>query len=1377
MAETYQGSLFSGDFLSDSITRLPDWADVSEQDTHALANSLSTIFKQFPTKQSPNEAQTEDDLIWKVLRVIGWSAYLRQQNLAPKGREDVPDGLLFKNDADKAQANRTWQEWRRYEFGLVLVESKRWNRPLDRRSGQRGEETAPSTQMLRYLRRVDDLTTGKLRWGILTNGARWRLYYQGARSVAEHFFEIDLAQILGIDGYGSGLSALSESQRTHALRVFYLVFRQAAFVGSASDPRTFHQRALDEGRFYEERVASSLSNLVFGEVFPKLVRAIEGAAPSNTLQEVRQAALILLYRLLFILYAEDRDLLPVHDRRYDDYGLRNKVRVSVGDRKTKNDIFSDTAARYWGTIDDLCRAIDKGDSSIGLPPYNGGLFDRDRTPLLTTIRIPDSVMADVIDLLSYEQTPEGRHYINYRDLSVQQLGSIYERLLEHEVVREGAEVDIRPNIFARKSSGSYYTPDDLVNLIIRETIAPLIVDRLEAFSSKVEEQAANDKPLHQRLGVLKRIDPAERILDLKICDPAMGSGHFLVSLVDYLADQVITAMAEAEAVVTWGHYVSPLTDRVEGIRNTILSNAEERGWTVDLEQLDDRHIIRRMILKRCVYGVDKNPMAVELAKVSLWLHTFTVGAPLSFLDHHLRCGDSLFGMWVKTAFSKASAIENTKGKKDKTRHTLFLHPPMNRALRAASSMQIIEGLTDAEIAEAHRSADVFAEVEEMTAPLGGLLSFFHSLDWLQLNSRDNKPLLQSLLSGVYGDPVQITLGKLDPLAKHYTSDRVKREAEAVAKLLAQTRELIREERFLNWQVTFPGVWSDWEGEKRIGGFDAIIGNPPWDRMKLQEVEWFAARRRDIALAQRAADRKRMIVALEEKDDPLARDYARAEARAEAGARMARSEGDYPLLSGGDINIYSLFVERAMALVKADGMVGLLTPSGIASDKTAATFFKGLSTSGRLQALYDFENRRTRYGATPFFPEVDSRFKFCATVASPTRTFASTRCAFFLQDVSELEDPERCFPLNAKEFARVNPNTGTAPIFRTRRDAKLTTAIYDRLPVLVDRSGSVEKKAWPVRYSTMFHMTNDSGLFRTRAELEEQEKAYSVGGNIYRSTSGDWLPLYEGKMAQGFDHRAASVVVNPANQHRPAQPEPTTLEQHTDPSWQPNPQYWVSASKCPWNGNEGWVLGFKEITAPTNERTFIAALFPAVAFGNKLPLFLPEVSQAERGEYLLCANFNSVVFDFVTRQKVQGQTLNLFIVEQLPVVPVEMYRAVRFGKKTAADIVRDAVLELTYTSHDMASFARSMGYVDARSKVKPPFPWNAERRLRLRAKLDAIYFHLYGVTDRDEVRYIYSTFPIVKRAEIEAHGFYRLRDLTLAWMNALGSGAPDAEIAA
>ena len=1351
----FQGSLFANDFLCESIVESPDWRVIDDMALDTLEASVRNVFNLFPTSKTPNESQTEEDLIWPVLLQLGWTASLRQQNLSARGREDVPDGLLFTDAAAKERANSFTEEWKRYELGLAVVESKRWLRPLDRRAEHRGEENAPSTQMLRYLRRVDDLTTGKLRWGVLTNGARWRLYYQGARSVSEQFFEVDLAVLLDLPGHNDGLFALTEAERHHWLKVFLLVFRREAFLPGTTDPRTFHQRAIEEGRFYEERVASSLSGLVFGQVFPGLARAIAAAAPAAPLPEVREAALILLYRLLFILYAEDRDLLPVRDSRYDDYALREKVRDDIKQRKDREDVFSASAARYWSAIDDLCRAIDQGDASIGLPPYNGGLFDRDRTPLLGRIRLDDQVMADVIDALSFEQTPDGRRYINYRDLGVQQLGSIYERLLEHEVIRDSKGITVRPNVFARKGSGSYYTPDDLVGLIIKETIEPLVRSRMGVFTAKHSELATSKLPKERQVGQLKQVDPAEKLLDLKVCDPAMGSGHFLVNLVDYLADRVITAMAEAEASVDG--YISPLTERIDGIRDTIMVNAKDRGWTIDADQLDDRHIVRRMVLKRCVYGVDKNPMAVELAKVALWLHTFTVGAPLSFLDHHLRCGDSLFGSWVRTGIDQAKEQGGP----------LFLKGPVERAMRAAASMQIIEGLTDAEIAEAHRSAEEFAKLEKMTAPLNAFLSLVHAFDWLNIRNRDDKAALSAYFNGVFGDPIDVASGRQDVLSPEV------RAGERFTGLLDKAQQLLDDERFFNWQVAFPGVWSEWESAVLTGGFDAVIGNPPWDRMKLQQVEWFAARRREIAMAQRASDRKSMIADLEKAGDPLARDFEEASERTTAAVRMARDGGDYPLLSGGDVNLYSLFVERAMTLVRPDGMVGLLTPSGIASDKTAARFFKGVATEGRLKALYDFENRRTRYSAPPFFPDVDSRFKFCAFVASPSPMTDPAQCAFFLQNVAELDDPERCFPLTAADFARVNPNTGTAPIFRSHRDAKLTTAIYGRLPVLVDRSSGKEVKAWPVKYTRMFDMTNDSGLFRTREELEEQEGAYPIGGNRFASPSGDWVPLYEGKMVQAFDHRAARVVVNPENQHRPAQPVPATLEQHRNADWLPDPQFWVQASECGWQAGSSWVLGFKEITAPTNVRTFIAALLPTVGFGNKVPVLKPET--VERNEWLLAANFNATIFDFVVRQKVQGQTLNLFIVEQLPVVPPERYEAVRFGPQAAAEIVLDAVLELTYTARDMAPFARDMGHVDEAGEEKPPFTWNEERRLILRSRLDAVFFHLYGVTNRDDVRHVFSTFPIVERQEIDAYGSYRSRDLCLAYMSALAAGEPDAEV--
>ena len=222
----------------------------------------------------------------------------------------------------------------------------------------------------------------------------------------------------------------------------------------------------------------------------------------------------------------------------------------------------------------------------------------------------------------------------------------------------------------------------------------------------------------------------------------------------------------------------------------------------------------------------------------------------------------------------------------------------------------------------------------------------------------------------------------------------------------------------------------------------------------------------------------------------------------------------------------------------------------------------------------------------------------------------------------------------------------------------------------------------------------------------------------------------------------------------------------------DPQFWVPEVDCEWPADVGWTLGFKEITAPTNVRTVIAALLPAVGFGNKVPVF--RSLSEECCEWLLAANLNAIVLDFVARQKIQEQTLNLFILEQLPVVPPDHYGAVTFGPKSAAEIVRQAALELSYTANDLAPLASDLGYVGETGTVLPPFPWDNDRRLRLRAKLDALFFHLYGITDRDDIRYIYSTFPIVERQERTAFGAYRSRDFCLAYVNALTAGHPNAE---
>ena len=1143
-------SLLTDYFLSDGIKATPEWhtSVASELEFEEFRNGVRQRYDALSQAQDPNEAVTEQELIRPVLELLGWTEYLPQQGASRS--EDIPDLLLFSDADAKERAIGKASAEERYRDAVVVEESKRFGLPLDAR-GQDGRRraTTPHDQIVRYLSTAEVVSEGDIRWGVLTDGGVWRLYDYRARPRATGYFEADLGEIL-------------ESDDTDRLRTFYLLFRRESFEAQEGATVSFLETALAEGRRYEQQVAQDLSAVVFERAFPRLVQALAEHTQLE-LAELRGPALILLYRLLFVLYAEDLGLLPVNDFRYEDYGLRKPVRDDIARRMADGSAFSARATNYYDHLMTLGQLIDQGDAAIGLPPYNGGLFNDAAAPLLANVRLPDAAFAPIIHDLSHTETPEGRRFVNYRDMSVQQLGSIYERLLEREPVwDDDRNVVARPNSYARKDSGSFFTPQELVDLIVDKTLKPLAQERLSAFVEKAAELAGDTRPKAARYAELLQLDPAEAVLDLKVLDPAMGSGHFLVTAVDFLSDYIAEMVEHAPGIPEWldGDYVSPLVERVAAIRQDIAQRAQAANWVMDEAKLTDQAIIRRMVLKRCIYGTDKNFLTVELAKVSLWLHSFTVGAPLSFLDHHLRCGDSLVGLRVMETTAELIRLGG-----------LFGSSAIPEAEAAKDGMKRIEEMSDADIAEVRQSATLFQEVEDTTADLRSLLDLLTGLRWLTAGMKKGDRLVfeSRLVNTLAARPDEA----YSLLARGLFADGSLPES-AFTDLWNEARSIAKREGFLHWEAAFPGVWHEWQNVRPQGGFDAVIGNPPWDRIKLQEVEWFATRAPELAHAATAAARKSGVNLLRASGAPLAYQFDAAKERAEAMGNMVRASGHYCLLGGGDINLYSLFVERAMGLVKPDGIVGLLTPSGIYADKTAANFFKSVSTSGRVGGLYDFENRKI------FFPDIDSRFKFCALIfGGEERRFDETECAFFLHDCKTIEDPDRCFTLAPADFDLVNPNTGTAPVFRTRRDAEITRRIYERHRVLVDRSGGGERKAWPVRYHTMFHMTNDSHLFRTAAQLDD-EGFYRVAGNRWKKGEELYLPLYEGKMVQAFDHRAASVVVNPKNLNRPAQPREATLAEHANASWLPEPQFWVPQANCGWSPEAAWILGFKEITAPT-----------------------------------------------------------------------------------------------------------------------------------------------------------------------------------------------------
>jgi len=361
------------------------------------------------------------------------------------------------------------------------------------------------------------------------------------------------------------------------------------------------------------------------------------------------------------------------------------------------------------------------------------------------------------------------------------------------------------SIFARRGSGSYYTHDALVQLLIKQTLGPLIQEQAAAFRNQAEALAKLQSPKPYRLQQLQAVDPAEQMLKLKVCDPAMGSGHFLVSLVDYLADQVLEHMAGSTAQVDWADeqqpYLSPLAQRIAAIRERLLASCQEHGWTVDPAQLDDRHIVRRMILKRVIYGVDKNPMAVELAKVALWLHTFTVGAPLSFVDHNLRTGDALYGERVQKMLGEF-----------RQSGALFHQHELTRIAVATDSMNQLADLTDVDIAKAHQSRRLFEQIDAGLAPLRKLLDFWHARRWLTPVRAPQVSDIQrgwaELQSGRFGEVMDV----ISAGAVRAGSAADTGAAPVVQSLLEQTRGLAEQERFLHWEIAFPtGLASSGEG--------------------------------------------------------------------------------------------------------------------------------------------------------------------------------------------------------------------------------------------------------------------------------------------------------------------------------------------------------------------------------------------------------------------------------------------------------------------------------------------------------------------------------------------------------------------------------------
>ncbi len=530
---------------------------------------------------------------------------------------------------------------------------------------------------------------------------------------------------------------------------------------------------------------------------------------------------------------------------------------------------------------------------------------------------------------------------------------------------------------------------------------------------------------------------------------------------------------------------------------------------------------------------------------------------------------------------------------------------------------------------------------------------------------------------------------------------------------------------MEWEKTFPEIFS-----RENPGFDCVIGNPPWERIKLQEREFFDAIAPEIASATNAATRRELITKLQKTNPDFYERYIDAKSKSENTLDHVRKSGRFPLTGKGDINTYAVFAELAHSIVAPKGIVGLLVLSGIATDHTTRNFFSKLTISKSLIGLYDFENKAA------IFPDVHRSLKFCVLFFGGSQIKSDLAdFVFFAHTMEEIKDNNRHIALSTDDFKLLNPNTHTCPIFRSSRDAELTRAIYRRVPVLVDKNREEGGNPWGIKFLRMFDQTNDAELFQVADQLKAEK--FKREGARWKKGKKTFLPLYEAKMIQAFDHRAASVIVNPENWFRQGQTDSTSLVAHQNPEFSVSPRWWADKDvieKALGDSIPPALLAFKNVTSPTNQRTMIASFIPTVGVINSAPLIRFDKKLSPILQCCLLANLNSFVLDYVARQKIGNVNLNFFLVEQFPMFPPGFYadRCPWDSRQTLEKWISDRVLKLTCTSNDMKPLAEA-------AKFDPPVHrWNPAERLDLQAQLDAAFFLLYGI-QRDDVEYILSTF--------------------------------------
>lgn len=1234
-----------------------------------------------------------------------------------------------------------------------------------RAKGNMRKKSAHAT-MLEYLNATENV------YGIISNGQILRIIRNSGQLVKLTYIEFDLRRMLEEDKYTE----------------FCLMFRllHASRFRTSGDEPCVMERWFNMSIESGNRIRNGLSRAVQTtmETIGNAVLTSKGegndalrhAFADGTMDAARlnKELIHFIYRLLFLFIIEERGLVyqipdsvdapdykqqcqwqDIYKKYYAASRLRRLSELSYLKQRQYSDL--------WQGLMDTFHLFepDTFGEKLGIKPLGGVLFGTETLHWLKQCQVSNrDLLAAFAALNEFTDERQQRVKINYSSLDVEEFGSVYEGILEmRPFVQPGVAASDWQFGFVggldRQSTSSYYTRPDLVQNLIKTTLEPVIKEKMANCATTEEKVKA--------------------LLNMKVCDAASGSGHIVLAMARTIAWYVCT-----------------------------LRTGEDNPASLDYRQA------LREVISRCVYAVDYNPDAVELCKVVLWIEGYCAGKPLSFLDHHIRCGNSVLGvsdlqMLINGVPDKALTAEDKDtlkalkkmnqeavkavngntgneptfgfenpfgieemsiaqiGLADKIRFINHL-PEETLEQEIVKQLRWQELMASARVDCLRRACDIYAYAFYHTVKADELYKDKGGTD-KELDLEAEVPYTKTVMRALQEIEAMEHLEKGEPLPTYYR--------QLSADFKTEVRRIAEEQRFFHWCVEFPEVFA------ANKGFDVMCGNPPWDKIKVEDKKWFESHgRADIVNAGTASQRKKAIADLPVSDPILYKEYTKALADAEALSRFVRLAGRFDLTATGDIDLYPMFAELCLSFSKE--ACGLVLPTGIAVNDSNKAFFSKLIDENRLVSLYDFENREKLF-------DIDSTNHFCLlTIGKEQDTPRTVKGGFFLTRLDHLLDSRRIYTLQTSDFARLNPNTKTCPVFRTSRDAKLTAKIYRNSTILYNEITG--ENPWNVKFSRMLDMSNDSYLFRTYAQLTAQ--GATLNGNTFTTVDGEtYVPLYEGKMIWHYNHHFGSW---PTEGERPNSINMPSEDELANPDSCIMPWYWVPLAAVKerfvkydkdgnvvWEWQKKWSLCFRAISKPTNERTFVCSPIPnATGVGNSATLLY-----AERGTMpvaSLCAMLSSIVFDYTIRQKVGGKNISTFFVKQFPVLTPDQIPSVMQWQ-----IVK-RVAELCYFNHDMDGWAEELWEEMSEEQraelpqlgAQQPWVYNPERRAILQAELDAIFAHLYGL-DTEDLVYILDpedicgkgcineTFRVLKDNEIRQYGEYRTKRLVLEAWNKFG----------